>query len=513
MTILTGYRIIAQFRGRINCRGTISNHWIRVVLALLLGAVAMLARAELQEEQVAPQGAVYDIAINNGRVIDPETSLDAVRHVGIAAGRIASISTTPLRAQRTIDATGLVVSPGFIDLHAHGQSYAANTFQAHDGVTTALELETGADNMARWLASRAGNALINYGASASHVYARLQALGDCPEADIPVAEASNYAPLSSAQLPLLKDALRRQLEAGGLGIGVLAGYTPGASRDELRHVFEIAAEFEVPVFVHVRNPDLQSIEEVTEHAEATLASLHIVHINSMVLRHIGSAIDKVEAMQSRGFDIMAELYPYTAASTSIESALFDEGWRQKFGASYEDIQWQETGERLTETTFREYREKGGTVILHMMDEEWIRTGLSRDSTIVASDGMPFSPHAHPRSAGTFARVLGKYVREDGILTLSEAIEKMTLMPARRLEIVAPDAVRKGRIQAGADADITIFEPDSIVDQATFQGGLKFSAGIPYVIVNGVLVVDEGSTVPDVFPGRAIIGKHAQMPGE
>ena len=141
-----------------------------------------------------------------------------------------------------------------------------------------------------------------------------------------------------------------------------------------------------------------------------------------------------------------------------------------------------------------------------MKPEWIKTGISAPGVIIASDGMPYAKLAHPRTAGTFSRILGKYVREDKVIDLNAAIEKMTLLPAKRLENIAPMMRFKGRIQVGADADITIFNPNTVIDKATFEEGLKFSEGIEYVMVNGNFVLKNGKTVANIFPGQAVYGK-------
>lgn len=218
------------------------------------------------------------------------------------------------------------------------------------------------------------------------------------------------------------------------------------------------------------------------------------------------ALDMVKQAQARGFDISTEVYPYTAASTAIQSALFSPGWQQRLGITYDDLQWVATGERLTEETFDAYRREGGTLIIHMMKPEWINKGIAAPGVIVASDGMAYAKLAHPRTAGTFARVLGKYVREDKIVDLHTAIRKMTLLPAQRLEGIAPMMKSKGRIQVGMDADITIFNPATIIDKATFEQGPVFSEGIEYVLVNGMFALREGETVPDVFPGKPIMSR-------
>ena len=144
--------------------------------------------------------------------------------------------------------------------------------------------------------------------------------------------------------------------------------------------------------------------------------------------------------------------------------------------------------------------------MHMMKPEWIKAGIRDPRTLIASDGMPYAPGAHPRTAGTFSRVLGKYVREENTIGLMEALSKMTLMPAKRLENIAPSMRQKGRLQIGADADITVFDPTQVIDKADFST-LRFSQGITHVLVNGTLVVKEGKTVENAFPGRPVLGKY------
>jgi N-acyl-D-aspartate/D-glutamate deacylase len=296
------------------------------------------------------------------------------------------------------------------------------------------------------------------------------------------------------------------LSEGGIGIGAPIGYLPKTNPNELYNVFQWAGEVNALVYTHVREGDIVSIQEVMSNAVLTNAPLHIVHINSMALGNIQLAIDMVHAAQKKGFDITTELYPYTAGSTALQSAVFDGNWQEKKGMSYQDLQWVATGERLTKETYDAYRKTGGVVIMHMMKPEWIRTGIVSPGVMIASDGMTYAKLAHPRTAGTFSRVLGKYVREDKVIDLNTAIEKMTLLPAKRLENIAPSMRFKGRIQVGADADITIFNPNTIIDKATFEKGLEFSAGIEYVMVNGSFVLKNGKTVSNIFPGQAVYGK-------
>jgi dihydroorotase len=225
----------------------------------------------------------------------------------------------------------------------------------------------------------------------------------------------------------------------------------------------------------------------------------------MSLGALPVVLDLIESAVKRGLDITTEAYPYTAASTYLQSTMFDDGWQDRLGISYGELQWVKTSERLTADTFAKYRKEGGFVIMHLMKPEWIERAMAAPFVMVASDGMPYEPGAHPRSAGTFSRVLGLYVRETKTLSLMDALRKMTIMPAKRLEPVAPQMKNKGRIRVGADADITVFDPARVRDTATFEKGLSFSAGIDHVFVNGVAVVRDGKTVAGAHPGKAVVG--------
>jgi dihydroorotase len=493
------------------------NKFLKISLLLLLFSINFC------KSGVAQSTSVYDIVLTGGRVIDPETKLDAIRNVGIINNRIAQISAEPLKGKETINATGLVVAPGFIDLHVHGRSNIEQEYQLHDGITTALELEWGIEHLGKWYATRQGKALINYGASVCWPFERYKAMGKYKNGveelyQTTLSGQSNIQTRNTKIFPSFSETptaeettktllnIKAALDEGGVGIGVPIGYLPKTKADEMYRVFQLAAELNALVFTHTREPNLLAIQEVIADATLTGAPLHIVHINSMALGQIDLAIEMVQSAQKKGFDITTELYSYTAASTSLESAMFNEGWQEKMNISYGDLQWVNTGERLTKETFDVYRKTGGTVIIHMMKPEWIKTGVAAPGVIIASDGMPYAKLAHPRTAGTFSRVLGKYVREEKVLDLNTAIEKMTLLPARRLESIAPMMRYKGRIQVGADADITIFNPATVADKATFEKGLEFSTGIEYVMVNGSFILKNGKTVTSVFPGQPVYGK-------
>jgi dihydroorotase len=468
----------------------------------------------------------YDIVLVGGRVIDPETKLDTIKNVGIINNRIAQISSEPLKGKEIINASGLVVAPGFIDLHVHGRSNAEQEYQLHDGLTTALELEWGIEFIHQWYESRKSKALINYGASVNWPFERFKAIDKYKagvselyqtmlkgnsklEKLLNTISPAQAESLSSDEMNIMIDNIKSSLAEGGIGIGAPIGYIPKTKAVEMFRVYQLAGEINALVFSHVRQPDILSVQEVIANAILTGAPLHIVHINSMSLGQIQLALDLVNAARNKGFDITTELYPYTAASTLLQSAMFSEGWQERLGIDYKDLQWETTGERLTKESFENYRKTGGTIIMHMMKPEWIKTGIAAPGVMIASDGMPYSQRAHPRTAGTFSRVLGRYVREEKVIDLNTAIEKMTLLPAKRLEGIAPMMRFKGRIQVGADADITVFNPNTIIDKATFEKGLAFSEGVEYVMVNGVFVLKNGKTVNNVFPGQPVYGKYKQ----
>ncbi len=472
---------------------------------------------------LAQSPVVYDVVLSGGRVIDPETKLDAIKNVGILNNRIAQISSEPLKGKEMVNVTGLVVAPGFIDPHIHGVSNQEQEYQLHDGVTTALELEWGVPFLSEWYASRQAKALINYGASANWVFARMQAMRNYPNEMLELKQSVTNGSISAVitmsimgvsydktlggeQTRTMLTNIKNDLASGGVGIGVPIGYVPGATPEEIFRVYQLAGDTQATIFTHVRESNLTAVQQAISDAVLTNAPLHIVHLNSTTLGQIQLGIEMVQTAQERGFNITTEVYPYTASSTMLNSHVFSDGWQQRRGIDYQDLQWVATGERLTKETFEKYRKTNGIVIAHMMKPEWIKAGVGAKGVIIGSDGMPYAQLAHPRTAGTFSRVLGKYVREDKVLDLPTAIEKMTFLTAKMLEKVAPMMRFKGRIQVGADADITIFNPNTVIDKATFEEGLKFSEGIEYVMVNGSFVLKNGKTVNNVFPGQAVYGK-------
>jgi N-acyl-D-aspartate/D-glutamate deacylase len=482
-----------------------------IQILVTIGSLAFIATGATRfrspnHHQASPSQS-YDVVIVGGRVMDPESGLDAVRNVGIRGGKISVVSEGPLVGTTTIDAKGLVVAPGFIDLHEHGQDPRNYRFQAHDGVTTSLELEVGTDDVDKWYAARDGHSLINYGVSAGHIPVRMRVMHD-PGAMLPTGDAAHRA-ATPAELAQMRAQLANGLKRGALAVGMGINYTPAASHSEIIEMFRGAAEYHASVHVHLRFASykepmtgLVGLEEVIAAAAETGAPLHVVHITSMGMADTPALIAMVEGARAHGLDVTTECYPYTAGSTALESAIFEPGWQESMGITYHDIQWTATGERLTAETFDKYRKQGGVVVIHMIPESAARTALANPIIMVASDGMRITgPKIHPRGQGTFSRVLGHYVREEHVLDLMTALRKMTLMPAQRLERRAPAFHDKGRIRAGADADITTFDPNRVIDRATFDDPLEYSEGIEDVLVNGVPVLKGGQLVDGVMPGR------------
>jgi len=481
---------------------------ISVLVAVMAFAAAAVSLAPANNLKLAAASETYEVVIANGRVMDPESGLNAVRNVGINGGKIRAISTVALQGKSTLDAKGLVVAPGFIDLHEHGQEPRNYEFQAHDGVTTSLELEVGTDDVDKWYAEREGKTLINFGASIGHIPVRMRVMND-PGIFLPSGDAARRE-ATAEELALIEKEVEKGLQRGALAVGMGINYTAAASHGEIVDLFQLAAKSNASVHVHLRhaglkepNTGLAGIEEVIAASAATGAPLHVVHITSMGLKDTPRLIAMVKGAQEHGLDVTTECYPYTAGSTTLESAIFDPGWQERQGITYKNIQWAKTGERLTAETFEKYRKEGGTVVIFSIPEEAARRAIADPIVMIASDGMRITgPKIHPRGQATFSRVLGHYVREERVLDLMTALRKMTLMPAQRLEKRAPVFRDKGRIRVGADADITVFDPERIIDKATYEEPLQYSQGIQFVLVSGVAVVKDGQLVDGVFPGRA-----------
>ena len=468
----------------------------RTISYSIVGCVAIALVACAPPEATVDR---YDLVVQGGRVMDPESGLDAVRNVGIRDGRIEEISEDTLAGRRVIDATGLVVAPGFIDLHAHGQSEESFELMVRDGVTSAFELEVGTGDVAGWYGERDGGQILNYGVSIGHIPVRMTVMDDSGEF-LPSGPGGSE-PATAEQIAEMKRLIEEGLAQGAVAVGFGLAYTPAATTAEFESMLRIAADRGASAHIHVRE-GVDGVNEAIHSAANTGASLHVVHANSSGGASTAEFLEAIEQARSNGQDITTEAYPYEAGMTMIESALFDD-WESWEDDRFPIFQWAETGERLTRESFARYRAQGGLVIRHSRTEEMTRTAIAHPLTMIASDGLIKDGRGHPRTSGTYSKVLGKYVREESVLTLMDALRKMTIEPTRRLEGYVPSMETKGRLGFGADADITIFDATTVIDRSTYTNPTLPSEGILYVLVNGVLVIEGGELVPNARPGRGI----------
>ena len=456
---------------------------------------------------VMAQDRVFDVVIQGGRVVDPASGFDGTANVGIRGERIAAVTKRDIQGERVIDASGLVVAPGFVDILAGGFSLEGNRYKAADGVTTILSMHGGPVDVSEWYAMRRDEGrLINYGTTVGHSALR-RAVGiddrDAAATPVQVGEMASLA--------------RRSIQEGAVGIGFGIQYVPGAHGDEVLELFRVAAEMGVPCHLHTRylgpvppRNDIQGVQEVIADAAATGASAQLAHMPAMAghsERSMRTVLRLLEGAQAHGVDVTADAYPWRAGSTGLESAVFDAGWQERMQVDYEDIVILETGERLTAETFEEYRNDGEPtqILVYHVREETTEMALTHPHVMVGSDGGIRNGEGHPRGAGTYAKMLRKYVREEGRLTLLEAIHKMSYQPAQRLVEAAPVMRRKGRLTVGADADVVVFDLSTVTERATYQEPARYSEGFEWVLVNGQPVVAGGEVRTDVRPGQPVRG--------
>src|SRR6202165_741586 len=351
---------------------------MRNLILSLIFSLCLLAFSTTRMPAQESAAQQYDLVLEGGRVMDPETGLDAVRNVGIRDRKIVRVSSEALSGRRVVHATGLVVAPGFIDLHQHGQDLESQRVKALDGVTTALEMEIGVPDVARFLKDKEGHSLIHYGTSASHVAARALVFGTplstgttkthpgIPDI-LPKSGTATDQPATPEQIDVMREQLRAELDAGGLAVGMGIQYTPGATRLEVIDMFRVAAERRLPVYTHVRSTGrvepgsgIEAISEVIGAAAITGASLHIVHINSSCLRDSLECLSMAEGARARGRGVSTYASRYIAGMTSINSALFNPGWQDKFGIGYGDLMLPDTGDRFTKERFDELHNSSTT---------------------------------------------------------------------------------------------------------------------------------------------------------
>lgn len=498
-------------------------------------------------EGVTPvRGAHADLLLAGGRVIDPETGHDAVADVAVADGRIVAVGRDLVTSAVRVDCSGLVVCPGFIDLHSHAQSLAGARLQVLDGVTTALELECGALPISTWSERAADEGRpLNYGYSASWAQARAQAGSHARDHRHPTATsgATPFAafqtlagrcgwnrPLTTSERDRLVDLLEDQLAAGAIGIGMLLGYAPDAERSEVEAMAALSARCSSAVFVHSRSSArtgpvtaLDAVSELVDTAERTGGHLHLCHVNSTSSSWLAEILDAIEGARHDGLRVSTEAYPYARGSTVVGAAFLSPDELAREGRLPASLTYLATGESIADAGRLEQLRRadpGGLVLTTTYDRTDPAESLLFDRALTvphsafASDAMPVWPATadrwplpadavtHPRSAGCFTKVLRWMVRERGLLTLPEAIRRCTLIPAEILRQAAPLMRHKGRLGPGADADLIAFDPQHVSDRADYLT-LHASTGVRHVLVSGTFVVRDGALLTDALPGRAI----------
>ena len=387
------------------------------------------------------------LVISGGRVVDPASGMDAIGDVAVMDGKIAAVGTGLGGAERVIDATGLVVAPGFIDLHAHGQSIPADRMQAFDGVTTTLDLEAGVLPVASWYERQARKGrVLNYGAATNWAFARIGAMtGSNAESSL---EAFGNAMrdrrwmdnvASDAEVAGILERLSRGLNEGGIGIGILNAYAPGAGVQELTAVCQLAARQDVPTFTHVAYMSRVDPESAAEayirligYAGATGAHMHICHFNSSSKTDIERCRVLVEKAQAQGLPITVEAYPYGTGSTVLAAAFFsDPQFVERNGTGYDSVQRVTDGHRFRdreELLEAQAEEPSSLVLWHILDtdnnahhRDLLDMSVLYPGGAIASDAMPWTTSdgktytgdawplpddatSHPRSAGCFTKI-------------------------------------------------------------------------------------------------------------
>lgn len=518
----------------------------KVIISPLVLSLAIMAMS------TGVAAGTYDLVILNGRVMDPETKLDATRNVGIEDGKIAVITRDKINGKETIDARGHVVAPGFIDMHDHNTAAPfGQKLALRDGVTTPMELEAGIYPVETWYAYLEGKSQTNYGASVGTIPVRETALnpqyktksfGDFlyDMQDPKHTHASmKWSTVLAAddQIEKIGSMLEKGLKQGAIGIGHCPGYmVNGATQRESNIVQSLAGKYGVSAFVHGRfssqkppTSGLLGIDEMMAPQAIYGGGVVIQHITAQTLSVTPSALKMIDDARDKGIKVIAEIYPYNFGGTIVGADyLHPDNYGPFMGRGYKDIIEVSTMKPLDKARYDELVKTapGTSVLFYNATDETVYKALAHPNTVLGSDSYPYTirktgkaaiawdtpydaVNGHPRGAGAHAKLL-RLVREKKVdIPLIDGVSKMTYLIAQYLQdngVV--QMAHKGRIQVGADADITVFDPKTVKDNSTKKDGGLPSSGIPYVVVNGTIVVKESKVLQGVYPGKAI--RRAQM---
>ena len=499
---------------------------LKISLSMLIVSLVM----------VMPALAVdYDLVINNGRVMDPETLFDGVANVGIKDGRIAEISKTPLKGAKTIDATGHIVAPGFIDTHFHFQMPVGYSLGLRDGLTSSMDFEMGCAGsyIAAWYKAREGVTGANYGCAVSHEFARAMFIDGSDGADYlvngPLAAYTTRAKTGWSQTrPTLEqgnailEEIDKGLQAGAPGVGSTVGYMrEGVSSREMYEVQKVGARYGRPTGAHTRytlgndTQENNGAQELVANAVALGAPAIVLHFNNPGWR---LAHEMVIGLEAQGHNIWGEVYPYAAGSTTINASFLEpKTWIDGMGKRYEDTMLDPvTNEYYTLETYKSTvaSEPTRPIVIFKMPAEDQAKWLTLKGVTMASDAVGATPYdapwdypfeklggTHPRTAGARGATI-RLGRENNI-PMMQLMSILSYTAARHLGDIGLKMMQeRGRIQKGMVADIVVFDPERFTDNSTYDKGAIPSTGMKAVIVNGQVTVRDDVLLP-VFAGQPI----------
>ena len=491
----------------------------------------------------------YDLVILNGRVMDPETSLDAVRNVGISGGTIAAVTGEKIAGKETIDASGRVVAPGFIDMHHHNAGVPfGEKLALRDGVTTPMELEAGVSPVDEWYSSLEGKCRSNYGATVGTLPVRERTFnpayktvyaGDAVYDLMAAPEQSHTSMKWSTQvanpdeMKKIRQLLDEGLAQGAIGVGHTAGYmVAGCTQEESLICQELAGKYGRAVFLHARfssqmppTSGLLGFLEQLAAQETYGGGLLIMHMTAQALADTQRALEFIDLARAKGISVLPEVYPYDYGGTIVGADyLHPDNYGPNMGRKYSDIIETATGTALTKDRYDELMKTAPTtnVMFYNATVETVYQALAHPTTVLGSDAFPYvmksdgsavldwdtpfdAVNGHPRAAGSHARFLSLVRNKKIDIPLMLAVSKMTDKIATFLQDNGIDQMaKKGRLQEGMDADITVFDPDTVTDNSTMKDGGLPSTGIPFVVVNGTVVIKDSVNVEGVFPGKPVM---------